>query len=272
MLEDDSVVKTENSQAELEGEPESGLNQGPWEGICLDDGSGRNVHYIDKNGKKSRLVPPNYVPETFSNGMRKYYYRGKPSLSNQDYISRLYSTALGKCIRCKKQTMPSFIIAGGGSFGFGMNYCDDCLITTTPGITKIAGNGDAIWAANLDTPMHAYIDLIECINIPNREQVHLERSKEAKLEVNLLAKQRRNEERAKSVRQFAMQFGIGKGEHLSWGFGEVFDEYYGEVNDEGEPHGMGLKIYADKSTYIGHFKNGLRHSTEPAIWMRPDGM
>ena len=56
MLEDDSVVKTENSQAELEGEPESGLNQGPWEGICLDDGSGRNVHYIDKNGKVSGVL------------------------------------------------------------------------------------------------------------------------------------------------------------------------------------------------------------------------
>lgn len=147
--------------------------------------------------------------------------------------------------------MPSFIIAGGGSFGFGMNYCDDCLVTTTPGVTKIAGNGDAIWAANLDTPMHAYIDLIECLNIPNREQVHLERSKEARLEVNLLAKQRRNEERARSVRQYAIQHGIGKGEHLSWGFGELFDEYYGEINDKGQPHGMGLKIYADKSTYIG---------------------
>lgn len=158
---------------------------------------------------------------------------------------------IGRCIRCKKQTMPSFIIAGGGSFGFGMNYCDYCLITTTPGITKIAGNGDAIWAANLDTPLHAYIDLIACINIPNREQVHLERSMEARLEVNLLAKQRRNDERAKSVKQYAIQYGIGKGEHLSWGFGEVFDEYYGEINDQGQPHGMGLKIYSDKSTYIG---------------------
>lgn len=54
MWEDESALKTENSQSELQGEAEQGSNQGPWEGICLDDGSGKNVHYIDKNGKVNR--------------------------------------------------------------------------------------------------------------------------------------------------------------------------------------------------------------------------
>ena len=39
----------QDSQVLEEVIPES--NEGVWEGTCWDDGTGRNVYYIDKNGK-----------------------------------------------------------------------------------------------------------------------------------------------------------------------------------------------------------------------------
>ena len=44
---------------------------------------------------------------------------------------------------------------------------------------------------------------------------------------------------------------------MSWGFENVFDEYFGDINDRGEPHGIGLKVFSDGTIYSGGFKNGL---------------
>eukprot|EP00981_Chlorochromonas_danica_P010202 scaffold3057_cov163-Ochromonas_danica.AAC.8 len=198
----------------------------PWDGICLDDGSGKNVHYIDKSGKRSRNMPPNYIPETFSNGLRRYYFRGR-------------------CIRCRKDFAPSYLTAE---------------------------RGDLIWNANHDIPLNTYIDLRQLVEIPNREAILLERSKVARFEVLTYAKERRNAERAKSMKQFAIQHGVVKGVHLSWGFGDPFDEYYGEVNSKNQPSGLGVKVYSDGSVYVGGWEDGLRHSSRTATWSRPDGM
>ena len=61
-----------------------------WKGTCYDDGTGRNVYFIDKNGAKFRKMPENYVPALFLVDeddeednhpvfgclqMRRYYFR-----------------------------------------------------------------------------------------------------------------------------------------------------------------------------------------------------
>lgn len=174
-------------------------------------------------------------------------------------------------MRCRKEGPPYFFTAGRGTYGFSINYCDDCILTTSA-VQRLRGNGDTILAAHPDTPMNTFILLDELVAIENREAVHLERSKIASYEVNMLAKERRNNERAKSMKQFALQHGVFKGTHMSWGFGDAFDEYFGEVNDVGLPSGDGVKVYSDGSVYVGGWERGLRHSSIPATWIRPDGM
>lgn len=75
------------------------------------------------------------------------------------------------------------------------------------------------------------------------------------------------------MRRRAQDAGIIDGVFLSWGFGEVFDEYFGEVDANSLPHGHGIKYYSDGSMYLGDWSHGLRHTTERrAIWTRPDGL
>jgi hypothetical protein len=103
-----------------------------WKGVVLDDGTGRNVYYVEPNCKtnaRSRKVPEKpIIYEQLSNGERRFYYRGS-------------------CIRCKAKSPSIFITMKGGTMGFCINYCRDCIITTTPSISnnKITGNGDLIW-------------------------------------------------------------------------------------------------------------------------------
>ena len=63
-----------------------------------------------------------------------------------------------------------------------------------------------------------------------------------------------------------------EGTYKSWGYAyDMFDEYYGDVNNKNEPHGLGVKWYADGSVYSGEWESGFRHTTGVGIWMRPDG-
>eukprot|EP01036_Dinobryon_divergens_P023638 gene23638-32008_t len=62
------------------------------------------------------------------------------------------------------------------------------------------------------------------------------------------------------------------GSHLSWGYGEVFDEYFGEVDKDGKPFGRGIKFYSDKSIYVGDWLDGMHHSMDKGMWTRPDGL
>jgi hypothetical protein len=69
------------------------MDEQQWKGVCLDDGTGRNVYFVDTAGvvrlevntalvfdsvfvQRTRKEPENYVPEIFENGDRRYYYRG----------------------------------------------------------------------------------------------------------------------------------------------------------------------------------------------------
>ena len=66
----DFGVLVMNSDDAVSASPE------PWDGVCLDDGTGRGVYYVRPNGQKTVKRPPNFVPEYLENGDRRYYYRG----------------------------------------------------------------------------------------------------------------------------------------------------------------------------------------------------
>lgn len=222
----------------------------PWKGICYDDGTGRNVYYVDDTGYRQRKMPDNYVPEYFESGDRRYYFRGL-------------------CIRCRQPTPSILLTTERGVTGFCLNICENCIITSVGGFGTLRSRGDEVWTANVDTPKHAFIPLQLRAFDPDRERIIIQRSKLAKYSVNVGAKHRRNVLRAELVKAIAMDFHVQDGELISWGF-EVYDEYFGTLNDKGKPDGLGCKFYNDKSVYVGHWSNGLRHSTEKALWQRPD--
>jgi hypothetical protein len=128
-----------------------------------------------------------------------------------------------------------------------------------------------IWEKNIDTPMHFYHDLEKAACNPSREAELLERSRETRFHVRTGSKMRRNQERAEMVKQQAIEHNITQGEHVSWGFENVFDEYFGTLNASGQPHGLGIKFYSDGSIYIGKWQDGQRHALGRAMWQRPDG-
>lgn len=57
----------------------------PWEGYCLDDGTGQNVHYVNVNETQTRKKPKGFKFELFDNGDRRYYNRGKKISSKQQH-------------------------------------------------------------------------------------------------------------------------------------------------------------------------------------------
>lgn len=137
--------------------------------------------------------------------------------------------------------------------------------------TSVKRKGDEIWASNVDTPKHFIKDLERAACNPDRELELTQRAKDARFQVRTAAKQRRNEERAELVKQKALEYNIGKGEHISWGFEAPFDEYYGEVDKRRRPHGLGVKFYSDGSIYIGEWQDGKHHTILRSMWQRPDG-
>lgn len=160
-----------------------------------------------------------------------------------------------------------------GKYCFSFNYCGECLVTLTPGVSKLKGNADAIWEANQDCPLQCLIDLEQQVINPLRNEILLQRSKEASFEVNTAMKLRRNANRVGIVKRRAQQAGIGKGAFISWGFGDTYDEYFGDINDQNLPHGYGIKFYSDGSIYIGDWFEGARHSVKnKASWSRNDGL
>jgi hypothetical protein len=225
-----------------------------WEGKCFDDGSGRNVYYVDKDGKRSRITPDNFAPEFFADGTRRYYFKGQ-------------------CIRCREESPAIFLVDELGEMAFSLNFCKSCILATTPSISKLRGNNRLIYESHLDTPKHLYIDLRPPIVRTDRDQKHIVRGKIAQHAVYMAMKQQRNIERMRAVKIRAAQHGVGIGKFVSWGFGDIFDEYFGEVNCEDRPHGYGVMFYYDKTVYVGEWKNGQRHTTDrKAIYTRPDGL
>jgi len=239
--------------------------QGIWKGICYDDGTGRNIYYVDSSGVKSRRMPENYVPEMFPVdeedeedndpifgclSMRRYYFRNS-------------------CIRCKQTTPLIFISRSSSNKAFSLNYCAKCTVQVTPGINRITGNGNEIWRHNIDTPKSFLLNVKKTSQHPSLGKRLLQRSKEAQVYVKTDSKHRRNAERIDMIKNRAMDYGIVNGTHLSWGYSETFDEYYGGVNEQKQPSGRGVKFYSDGSTYIGNWLDGVHHTTAKGIWIRP---
>jgi len=228
-----------------------------WNGICYDDGTGRNVYYVEPDGERKRKQPDNYVPEVFSDGSRKFYYRGT-------------------CIRCKIEAPAVFMVKQPGYMGYSFNMCSDCLVATidgdfSKGLRALRGRGNDVWNANFDAPKHFLRDLEIHACDPDREQILINRASESQFHVRTQAKQRRNADRSELIKTRAMEYHIFKGKHLSWGFDEQFDEYFGEVDDTGKlPHGHGVMWYSDGSTYVGGWQDGLKHTTGKGRWERPD--
>ena len=213
-----------------------------WKGVCLDDGTGRDVYYVDEAGGRSRRMPKGYQQEYYENGDKRYYFRQK-------------------CIRCRKAKQPAvFMTHTSSSVGYSLNYCEDCHIATTEGITRARGNGDAIWQSNVDTPKSAWLDLKNRALDPKRDEKLLERCVEARYAARWDMKMSRNRQRYPLIKSEATLYegiDIYEGQHVSWGFEDVFDEYFGDINEKGDPHGIGLKVFSDGTIYSGGFRFGM---------------
>lgn len=245
-IESKTVILTDDDTEELK-------NERKW--VCFDDGTGKNVYYENISDKtRSRIAPPNFIPEVFCNGDRKYYFRGN-------------------CIRCRKKEFPSVISMKRYTILYSLNICNKCILDTVPTIHCLKGNGDQIWEAHgHSTPKNMYMELDKVITDTNREDHITLRAQHARHEVRLEAKNHRDLERWGLLKGIAYQHGIVSGNYVSWGLGNRFDEYFGEVTSNDIPHGLGIKIYSDKSIYVGEWKDGNRHTiNKPALWTRPDG-
>ncbi len=191
----------------------------PIKWICLDDGTGRNVFYISPTGERRRNRPAEFEPEYLLNGKRRYYFRGS-------------------CIRCRKKITLIALFGGPGGTAYSMNYCEDCLIATSPGVSRLRGQGGQIALCNEDTPMTCLYNYKERVLDPSRSSVLIERSKSAKFKIATASKIRRNEYRYNRMLDIKNQYGLKNGEYVSWGFdNNGFDEYFGELDEHRLPHG-----------------------------------
>ena len=228
---------------------------GRWLGKCLDDGTGRNVYYVNVDGTRSRRQPAGYEVELLDNGDRRYYYRNT-------------------CIRCRRTKVAPIVLfgVGPGDVAFSLNICDDCHIKTVPGTTRLRGNAAAFYKANAETPKNAWFDLRALAESETRDADLLRRAREARRATLKDAKLVRNKQRFVQTRRTANEYGIQEGVHISWGYGNVFDEYYGALHPTTQyPHGEGYKAYSDGSVYYGGFAGGERHSDKRGVWTRPSG-
>ena len=255
---DDDDVAQANDAAEEEERASEALNynsDGVWLGKCLDDGTGRDVYYMSPDGTRSRRAPKGYVPERLANGDRRYYYRNT-------------------CIRCRKAKQAAvFLAIGPGETGTSFNLCVDCHIRQCPGTSRMRGNAAVFFNKLLgeDTPKNCWVDLRAAALSPTRTEDLLLRSLAARLATREDMKAERNRQRFFETRRMAREYGVDEGVHKSWGYGDVFDEYYGGLNAEGEPHGLGMKLYSDGSIYFGEFSKGEHHTEARGVWNRPDG-
>jgi hypothetical protein len=219
---------------------------------CIDDGSGLSVTYVSDEGRRTNKAPPGFTHEFLTNGLRRYYHRRK-------------------CTRCRKKCTMSLLTRMCGKNVFSFNICDDCLIATTPDISKIRGSGDQIYDSNLQlsTPFNLYLDVAVHAD---RNLLITSRAKEARIAVIQGRKARRDLEREFVFRGKAeeLEIDLKTGKYISWGWFE-FDEYFGPLDDHNRPHGYGVKQYSDGSTYVGNFLKGMQHTEEIGVWTRPDG-
>lgn len=226
----------------------------------IDDSTGRNAYYYNfVENVRTRTIPASFVPTCFETGDKRYFFRGS-------------------CIRCRKKEYPGVISLKKFSALFALNLCATCIVETTPDINKIQGNGDIIWEYHRDTPKMMYYNLVSQIN-DSRDKAIVERARKARYGLLVLEKKRRDLERWSKLRTTAKKdYNIREGRYLSWGFGKIFDEYFGNVH-KNVPHGNGVKIYSDgryaihdiqyyyisslnyyDSIYVGNFHNGSRHT------------
>ena len=146
------------------------------------------------------------------------------------------------------------------------------MIVTSPGISKLKGNGTLIWLNNLDTPANCLLDIKDSCTHAERSAMVLKRSRIAQLEVYRAMKERRNEYRTNLILSRKAEYNIPIGIHLSWGFdNNAFDEYFGEIDENQLPHGYGVRWYSDGSIYIGGWAEGRQHCNESGLMIRPNG-
>ena len=151
------------------------------------------------------------------------------------------------------------------SKGFSLNACEPCMLKAA-NVSQLKGNGDIIWDSMRDTPKNAYFDLEELSLSPEKEVLLQQRAREGKTAVLTLSKERY---RFINNRFFDIEnvFCLGVilyevinvkyeqhrtelllvheysnhiyyydfdlellGGYVSWGFGAVFDEYFGGLN------------------------------------------
>jgi len=241
---------------------------------CIDDGSGKGRLFISfPSGERTRAEPPGFQPEVFYSGEMKYYFKGT-------------------CIRCRDRFAP--IVFSRNSFDdlFALNICERCILRNLES-SSIRGNGDEVWEKFEKEPKNCLYPIrLKYLNI-NREIEIYERALEAKLYVNRGSKHRRNLDRAPACFKLTVTLegmetlslaGTGanlecKANYLSWGFSDIFDEYFGEIQGfegssmklaKGVPNGKGVKYYSDGSTYIGEWILGVPFTDKNGVITRPD--
>lgn len=218
---------------------------------CIDDGTGRNLFYISNFQARTRHEPEDFIPEYFENGDRKYYHRGY-------------------CIRCRKSGPPCVLSKETGRHAFAFNMCEDCIKNTAM-VTKLFLNGDKAWAANEGFPKNFFVDLEKQAMSETRDADLQSRAEEALYHVLKLAKARRDVVRINFCRVKAEPYGLKLGTYMSWGFGSQYDEYFGEVNEKNQMHGIGVKFYSDGTVYFGPWVNGYQKTEVKGLWIRPNG-
>ena len=144
----------------------------PFHGVKLDDGTGKNVYYINlRTGKRTRAVPATYTEEFLENGDKRFVNRGR-------------------CQRCKLLNYPSvYLTREQQSIGYCVNYCENCLLQSVraPNIKTLRGSGDLVYAANVAEPKLCYINLQRfCCDEEKRESDVMDRALYAKFYVSLL--------------------------------------------------------------------------------------
>ena len=232
---------------------------------CFADGSGRSPLYVSSSGEKTRQEPENFEFEYLYNGDRKYYYvRSNRSVDYGDDSGKWNKS--GPCIRCRQPFVPIVLSRGDFEEVFCFNFCERCLLKATGDLKVLSGGGNTIWESLKDEPKTGMLEIKQLALHPGRELPIYSRFLAAKLYVMRGKKHRRNKDRHIVCMNLALGFeGMEplnpmnydktkrRGEYLSWGFDETFDEYFGEtVGDEGTeyilpksvPNGMGVKFYS----------------------------
>ena len=219
-----------------------------FDGVCIDDGTGVNVFYLENGtGKRYDALPEGkttWKVERLANGELRYYNRGM-------------------CIRCRKKTGPVALSMGNQQHLFALNLCEACtLASAAPDVPRLRGFGDRVWTHNEDTPKTYYADMVALSTDPRRDSKLLVRAIDAKYYAMREAKVRRNGDRKLAVQAKAADRGVKKGHVACWGSNDTFNEYFGELNPAGEPEGYGVMFYADGSVYVGGWRDGMWHISD----------